>query len=163
MQVNGNQLVPEKRTHRNKFIQEGSSQVGARHYVQCQYTTSAMWRELNRWQEAVRCQTLINKLWIQISGASKGAFRKCLHLSNLCIGRKSINTLHMHRRSGLRYNWQGVMDQTPRTSEMPNFTYRIALTGGKPLKATKLMVTQGLKWPPDVLEQITIASRIPSA
>jgi hypothetical protein len=55
------------------------------------------------------------------------------------------------------------MDKTPRMPEMPSFTYRIALIGGKPLKATKLMVTQGLKWPPDVLEQITMASRMPNA
>jgi len=41
--------------------------------------------------------------------------------------------------------------------------YLTALTGGKPLKTTKLIVTQGLKWPPDVAEQIVMASRMPNA
>ena len=43
------------------------------------------------------------------------------------------------------------------------YTYLTALSGGKPLKTTKLMVTQGLKWPPDVAEQMVMASRMPNA
>ena len=31
------------------------------------------------------------------------------------------------------------------------------------MKTTKLIVTQGLKWPPDVPAQIVIASKIPNA
>ena len=41
--------------------------------------------------------------------------------------------------------------------------YLTALVLGNPLNNVKMMVMQGLKWPPDVAEQTIIANMTPAA